>query len=500
VTGTVSNALQIRAFDGASWSAAYLAPWAPFNVNVSVTGSSHLASGVADATVGSETTINNVGTLEVAPGTTLHVDASSITNSGNILVHGTLVVEVPTLTFNEVGTVTLADGTIEGSASGELLYNAGNTILGAGTIGDGSDHLALDNASGMIGANGGTLILDTGATIVNAGILEAADGAYLNVRDSVVSMAGSVTIGAAATMEFAAAASGSVTFDGPPGTLRLDDSSKFSGHIFSFTGNGNPTSSDQIDLKNIVFGAGTTASYTGGPTGGTLTVSDAEHHTSSISLAGDNSNTTFSVSSDGDGGTSVFDQPVTQGDLAHGTFTFKEPDPTGNVTTLVSEQNAASGYVGTFTIDAAISDRGQQLVGWHFDLDPNSIVQTTAQTYDVTAAAVQPNGTNILATQSITVIVGGPGNDNFVFRPGFGADIIANAKSTDTIELDGFSSVASINELQMALNDVKTGHAQPLFQETADGHDVVISLDNHDTITLQNVQLANLNASNFIIH
>ena len=53
--------------------------------------------------------------------------------------------------------MTLAGGTIEGSASGETLDNAGNTISGIGTIGDGSGHMALDNASGTIpGASGGT--------------------------------------------------------------------------------------------------------------------------------------------------------------------------------------------------------------------------------------------------------------------------------------------------------------------------------------------------------
>src|SRR5260221_13969060 len=36
VTGIVSNALQMRAFDGVNWSAAYLAPWAPFSVNINL--------------------------------------------------------------------------------------------------------------------------------------------------------------------------------------------------------------------------------------------------------------------------------------------------------------------------------------------------------------------------------------------------------------------------------------------------------------------------------
>jgi hypothetical protein len=32
------------------------------------------------------------------------------------------------------------------------------------------------------------------------------------------------------------------------------------------------------------------------------------------------------------------------------------------------------------------------------------------------------------------------------------------------------------------------------------GHDTVINLGNHDTITLANVQIAELSAKNFIIH
>ena len=34
VTGTDSNALEVRAFDGVSWSAADNAVWAPFNINI----------------------------------------------------------------------------------------------------------------------------------------------------------------------------------------------------------------------------------------------------------------------------------------------------------------------------------------------------------------------------------------------------------------------------------------------------------------------------------
>jgi hypothetical protein len=166
----------------------------------------------------------------------------------------------------------------------------------------------------------------------------------------------------------------------------------------------------------------------------------------------------------------------------------------------VSPQNNGIGYVGNFALDGVNSTNGQDSVGWHFNLDPNSITQTITQSYDVTIADAQPNGTNSTATQSVSVTVGGPGNDTFVFKPGLGADVIANATSSDTIELDGFSSVTNINLLEAALNEAQTGHAQSLFQTANGGHDTVINLGNHDSITLVDVQIAALHASNFIVH
>jgi hypothetical protein len=46
----------------------------------------------------------------------------------------------------------------------------------------------------------------------------------------------------------------------------------------------------------------------------------------------------------------------------------------------------------------------------------------------------------------------------------------------------------------------RPGEPQSLFQAANNGHDTVINLGNHDSITLANVQLAELHASNFIVH
>ena len=107
-----------------------------------------------------------------------------------------------------------------------------------------------------------------------------------------------------------------------------------------------------------------------------------------------------------------------------------------------------------------------------------------------------PAGTS-LAPQVTTVTVAS--NDTFVFRPGIGADVVANAGSANTFELVGFSSVTSNAQLATLLHDAQAGQPQALFQSTADGHDAVINLGNHDSITLTNIHIADLHASNFII-
>ena len=87
-----------------------------------------------------------------------------------------------------------------------------------------------------------------------------------------------------------------------------------------------------------------------------------------------------------------------------------------------------------------------------------------------------------------------------MFHPGVGADTIVNATSTDTIELDGFSSVTSNKQLASLLAEAQAGEAQSLFQTAHGGHDTVINLGNHDVITLTNVSLSALHATDFIVH
>ena len=304
---------------------------------------------------------------------------------------------------------------------------------------------------------------------------------------------------AAGTLEVNGADAGSVKFVGSTGTLILDHSTQFSAQVLGFTGNGNLLSSDQFDLRDIGFGPGTTVGYSGTAAGGVLTVSDAQNHTAHITLAGDYTSSAFTLSGDGSGGTTVIDPVVTQ-DTADGTLSFSDADPTDTHSVSVSPQNGGAGYLGSFVADAVNAANGQDAVGWQFNFASSPVSQTVTQSYDVSIADHHADGTTSTTSQSVTITIAGPGNDAFVFHPGVGAETIVNAGSSDTIELDGFSSVTSNNQLAALLHDAQTGQPQSLFQSVNGGHDTLINLGTHDSVTLAGVHLADLHASDFIIH
>ncbi len=110
-------------------------------------------------------------------------------------------------------------------------------------------------------------------------------------------------------------------------------------------------------------------------------------------------------------------------------------------------------------------------VEFNFTDDQTKLVpdQTLTQSYEVTLADAQnPSATQ---QQIVSVTVGGPGDDHFVFAPGVGADTVMNFNPQhDTIELDYFANVQTVQELQQLV--------------TQDAHgDAVISLGHNDSIT-----------------
>ena len=109
-----------------------------------------------------------------------------------------------------------------------------------------------------------------------------------------------LTIANGATVEIDGPSGQSVTFAGTTGTLKLQDAVLFTGLISGLAG------ADAIDLSGFAYGANVTATYLGNTTGGTLTVADGAK-TARIALSGDYLSSTWTLSSDGKGGTTVVD-------------------------------------------------------------------------------------------------------------------------------------------------------------------------------------------------
>jgi hypothetical protein len=283
--------------------------------------------------------VENPGTMTIGDNAVLPL-GGTIDNIGVIALISTahqseLQIVGPGITLEGAGQVTLTGDTlIAGTGSSTTLTNLDNTIAGAGEIGTGDGTLTLANEThGTINANvaGASLVLDTGATIGNAGVLEAVNGGTLLVADSVSNSgalevnggalhfeAGVVNSGsghaaiAGGTLAFDAASNVDIIFDhGQTGTsygeLVLKDASQFTGEISGFTGTaGDQAHSDEIDLVNIDNSSPDFHQSYDKATG-VLAVTDG---TNSASLKFIDFSGTFRFSADGNGGTAIFDPPA----------------------------------------------------------------------------------------------------------------------------------------------------------------------------------------------
>ena len=306
-----------------------------------------------------------------------------------------------------------------------------------------------------------------------------------------VSGTGLFTIDNGATLQFDGSVTSGTTaaFLGASGTLIIEQPSSFDSHISGISGSG-----DVLDLKGF-DAANTTATptFNSGTDTTTLIVTDSAHALSvSLTLDGDYSNSTFTATSDGHGGTDVVDPP-TMGSAgssavssdgsegANGTITFANFNFTSTETANFIPEG--SDYVGMFSLDPVSSSDGSASVGWEFHLGNDQIQlspgETVTQSYDVTVNDEQSSTVH----QTASVSVGGPGNDNFVFQPGIGADTIVNFNpQIDTIELDHFANVQSTQQLATLVTTDTHGNA-------------VIDLGHSDSITLPNVNSAQLQAA-----
>jgi hypothetical protein len=258
-------------------------------------------------------------TISGSAGTTVSVQGGSgVGLEGTVVNNGLILADSQGDTGANVyidnGIVTLeGSGVLELSPSGPAdlsdlnaspseLENVSNTIEGAGLITNlNLGVFILDNEkSGTIEAQGNTLEIITGSTVINAGTIESSSGGTLEVGDPLQNtgtvlaqednlyLLGAVTGKGAdqisgATLEFGSSvgAGQSVSFLSA-GTLSLEDPGAFSGSIKDFV------FGDSVDLPG--FNAATLQPLTykenAAGTGGTLTVNDGGGHVAHLDFVG----------------------------------------------------------------------------------------------------------------------------------------------------------------------------------------------------------------------
>ena len=202
---------------------------------------------------------------------------------------------VPTLIGLNASDVIDYEGTV---TSASPIYNGTNTTL---TLNDNSTVVGTLTLAGDYSGDTFT------TTEINSSLTQIVDppAPAGTIANGANPPAPAVTIANGANFEVSSASTDAVTFAGITGELQLDQSQSFAGTVAGF---GNQ---DQIDLRDIAFGANTTVGYSANAdgTGGTLSVSD-QTHSASIALLGQYAAVDFQVGSDQNNGALVTYTPL----------------------------------------------------------------------------------------------------------------------------------------------------------------------------------------------
>jgi hypothetical protein len=316
----------------------------------------------------------------------------------------------------------------------------------------GTDNLTIDALSGSTALN---LLLGSGVQSITLEDQDTSAGSSLTVTgnslsDTIVDKLGTenLTVNAGTgpiTLEVTAGVtSQNIDFNVTSGTIKVDSPSTFNGVITI------PHSDPAAILDLAGFGSraddtfATSTSLNAGVT--TLTVTDeTQHKSESVNLAGDFTGATWNVSADGSGGVDVADPPASTVASADAVDTFTLRDAAFTPATGLQLATNGPDVYAVRNVDGSTSD---------FMVGNDQINVASGQTVTDTHA----NSGSSASTVSVTV--GGPGNDNFVFAPGVGADTITNFNpQADTIELDHFANVQNAQQLAAAITPDVHGNA-----------------------------------------
>ena len=464
----------------------------------------------ADFVFNQSPVVENDGTMVVSDGAMLPL-GGVIDNSGTIALNASghqteLQIIGDGITLQGGGQLTLSDSdanTIVGTSPGSTLTNVDNTISGAGQIGTGDGTLTLVNETGgTIDANiaGGTLTLDTGSTITNAGLLEATNGGTLDVQDGTIDNTGTgaegIALGGTSTLLVDTA---TLDLTGG-GDVSLANGSQIIENAASplLTVNGGSLAALDLDnVDNIISGAGMIGNSGDGllaltnagtidanVSGETLTVNTGNAMTNTGTLEASNGGTLLiddAVNSSGagnaliEGGIVDFASTMNVNEITFnngsGTPAYGElvlGDPTNGYSATINDfTGTAPGLdtsdridlAGTWTTNSSLTGSGGNLV---VELKDGS--ETITLTFDDFTGTLNigtdGNGGTLItdppatSPSSPSVSLGGPGNDNFIFHPSLGADT------------GRFDSPAAPTEFdQFTFHDEQ--HCSPLIKEGA---------------------------------
>jgi fibronectin-binding autotransporter adhesin len=303
---------------------------------IDFTGAGNIFGGPLNGagTIGFTSGSDTLSATHISGATSVQIENATATLSGAIVLAGTisamssdLIVAAGGVTLSGGGVLELSEEPdvpptyLTGATAAATLTNVNDKIDGTAHLGGGQMTLINDAAGVITGDGEYALTIDTGAnTIVNAGgasglnIVSAVNNTGTLVADSYLTVTGTVTgagtvqIGAGLA-DFTKVFTENVTFTGSgDGTLELDHSHAYTGQITGFSKTGTTT----LQLDDVSFISGTTkATYSGTTTSGVLTVTDGTH-VAKITLEGDYTGSTFTVSAATGGGTAVVD-PTSKG-------------------------------------------------------------------------------------------------------------------------------------------------------------------------------------------
>ncbi|MGD9880672.1 MAG: VWD domain-containing protein [Reyranella sp.] len=238
----------------------------------------------------------SIGNVFLAADSTVH--ANSLVNSGTISLTGS---------GSGHGTLSYA---ISAANDGTIFINDGGLLAGAGLF---------DN-SGLLKMSGGTLDVPTvtlarGSSLVGDGMIDGsimngslveASGGLLDITGT-LDGTGTVRIGANATLELGGGSPEAIYFNGASATLRLESPSTLKSTIVGFDAN------DKIDLLGLA--GGTSAELDQDNVLRVMNASKVE--IAALQLTASNIGQSFTVGSDGAGGTLIVGGTITPGATVH---------------------------------------------------------------------------------------------------------------------------------------------------------------------------------------